>query len=201
MKSRKVGTAALILAAGASSRMGRPKALLYHPVSGLTFIRHLIGVFGAGGAAPVVVVTRPDDIELARQVVEAKGVVAENADPTRGQLSSLQTGVTLIEGTGCAGVLMTPVDLPLISSDVIARLIAAAGTGSPIVRPTWRGRGGHPVYFGSTLFGELLRADPAIGARGVVRADPGRVLDLEVGDPGILIDVDTPEDYQRLREV
>jgi CTP:molybdopterin cytidylyltransferase MocA len=81
---------------------------------------------------------------------------------------------------------------------VSAVLAAAATSACPIVRATHHGRHGHPVLFRSCLFDELRRADPEAGAREVVRADPGRVLDLEVEDPAVLRDVDVPGDYVAL---
>ena len=189
----------VILAAGASSRMGLPKALLPHPVSRRSFVRHLVEVFKAAGTDEIIVVGRPGDAALELEAGASGARFEPNPDPSRGQLSSLLVGVDRAESLAASGILSTPVDMPGISSSVVAAVIAAARQGSyPLVRPTHQGRGGHPVYFSRTLFDELRRTDPTLGARGVVRADPARVLDLEVGDPGILVDVDTPDDYSRL---
>ena len=190
--------AGIILAAGGSTRMGRAKALLPHPISGDPFITYLVNVFRLGGADAVLVVGRPDDA-LLREVSEAAGAtLVVNPDPGRGQLSSLVAGIDHAEVLGAHGILMTPVDLPGITSAVVARVIAASGS-APIVRPVCNGRAGHPVYFSQTVFQQLREADPAAGARAVVHADPSRVLEVPWNDPGILNDVDTPEDYERLR--
>lgn len=70
--------------------------------------------------------------------------------------------------------------------------------GQPVSLPRPAGRHGHPVLFGRALFDELRRADPDVGARAVVRAEPGRVLDVEIDAPGVLRDVDWPSDYAAL---
>ncbi len=190
--------AGIILAAGGSTRMGRAKALLPHPISGDPFITYLVNVFRLGGTDAVLVVGRPDDPRL-REVAEAAGATfVLNPDPCRGQLSSLVAGMAHAQSLGAHGILMTPVDLPGITSAVVALVIAASGS-APIVRPVCNGRAGHPVYFSRTVFPEIRRADPAAGARAVVHADPTRVVEVPWNDPGILNDVDTPEDYRRLR--
>jgi molybdenum cofactor cytidylyltransferase len=190
---------AIILAAGASSRMGRPKALLPCPASGYSFVRHQIEVFRSAGTDEVVVVGRPGIPQVEAEAIAAGALFTLNPTPPRGQLSSLLVGIDRAEDLGATAILSTPVDLPGISSVVVSSIIAAGRRGShPIVRPTHEGRGGHPVYFARAMFEELRRMDPGIGARGVLRADPARVLDLAVSDPGILLDVDTPADYRRL---
>jgi molybdenum cofactor cytidylyltransferase len=187
----------IILAAGASTRMGRPKALLPHPATGEPFLIYLVNVFRRGGTDEVIVVGRPSD-PLVRTEAEGAGAhFIHNPAPLRGQLSSLLTGIDLAERLGVQGVLVSPVDLPGITPAVVARLIAAAGSAA-IIRPTHAGRSGHPIYFSRDVFAELRDADPALGARAVVRADASRVLDVPWEDAGILMDVDTPEDYERL---
>ena len=192
-------TAAAILAAGRSSRMGRPKAFLPHFSAENSFLGYLIGAVGAGGAAPVAVVGRPDDDPLRAEVrrLGAEFVLNDQAD-LGGPLSSILAAVRWLSGSAEA-LLISPIDMPLVTPDVVQALIsAAARSDAAIVRAVHGGRHGHPVIFKRAVFGELLRADPAVGARAVVRAHPGRVLDLEVGDPGVLVDVDTPEDYARV---
>jgi molybdenum cofactor cytidylyltransferase len=68
----------------------------------------------------------------------------------------------------------------------------------PIVRATYRGRHGHPVIFSRTVFDSIRHADPAIGAKAVVRAHVQDVIDVDVDDPGVVLDVDNPEDYAKL---
>ena len=94
---------------------------------------------------------------------------------------------------------MVPVDQPLVTSATVAQLLAAfARVRPPIARAAYRGRHGHPVVFGPVVFGELRLADPAVGARSVVRGHGDAVLDVEVPDEAVLIDVDDPEAYARV---
>ena len=96
-------------------------------------------------------------------------------------------------------MLVLPVDVPLISASVILSVLQRAEmTDALILRAVHGGRHGHPVLFKRQLFNELRSADPSLGARAVVRRDPTRLLDVEVEDPGVTCDVDTPEDYERL---
>jgi len=192
--------AAIIVAAGRSSRMGTSKALLPHADPRLTFVSYLIHAAKGGGAHPAFVVGRGDDAKLYREVVSSGGVFVTNADAEAGQLSSLLAGLDCASADPhLAGVLLAPVDVPLITAATVDRIIvAAAGTSAAIVRATHAGRHGHPVLFKRAVFAELHSADPHVGAKAVVRADPARVLDLEVDDAGVTMDVDTPADYQRL---
>jgi molybdenum cofactor cytidylyltransferase len=124
-----------------------------------------------------------------------------NADPSRGQLSSLVTGLDAIDGPRVVAALVTLVDVPLVTPATIETLLArAAISRALIVRATYGNRHGHPVVFKRELFDALRRADPAVGAKAVFAANT--VEDVEVDDPGVLQDVDTPDDYRRLvREI
>ena len=192
-------TVALILAAGRSSRMGRAKAFLPHREPGITFVGHLLSSAAASGVDSIHVVGRVEDTALRKAAVEAGAGYIENPHPDRGPLSSIIAGLDRMPDDRTKAILLLPVDIPLVTAGVIrAVLMAAEGSTKPIVRTSYRGRHGHPVLFKRALFGELRQADPAIGARAVVRADAARVLDLDVDDAGVLEDVDTPEDYERL---
>jgi molybdenum cofactor cytidylyltransferase len=99
----------------------------------------------------------------------------------------------------CDGLLVLPIDQPLVQSASIARLLEASRRSpDAVVRAVHDGRHGHPVIFPSRLFPALRRADPLVGARAVLRAHPEAVLDCPVDDPGVTLDVDTPDDYRRL---
>ena len=189
----------LILAAGASSRMGRSKALLPFGDSGRTFVATLIRALSEGGVADTLVVGRPDDEPL-RAEVETNGArLVENPRPEDGQLSSLLTGLNVADRPGIRGVLVTPVDVPRVSAATIAALLRAfQSSTAPIVRAVHGGRHGHPVIFARQVFDELRRADPSIGAKAVVNAHAADILNVEVDEPAVLFDVDTPEDYARL---
>lgn len=192
----------VILAAGQSSRMGRPKALL--PAGGGdTFVSALIRTLTAGGTADVLVVTRPGDAALDREIARAAVAAVsrvrriENSSALHGgQLSSIVAALAAV-GDDVRAVLIVPVDMPLVRPSTVRRLIDMFGsTQAAVLRAVRGGRHGHPVLFSRTVFDELQRADPAVGARAVVRAHGA--VDVEVEDPGVLEDVDTAEDYERL---
>lgn len=191
----------IILASGASTRMGSPKALLTMP-NGSTFVWTLITTLLDGGVDDVFVVGRGEDRPL-RDEVESlpRSRFVENARADEGQLSSVIAGLNAADRPGVGGVLVTLVDLPLIAPATVRILIEAfAAAHVPIARTSHRGRHGHPVIFGRQVFDELRRANPAVGAKSVVRAHEASVLDVEVDDEGVLRDIDTPEDYRRLTQ-
>lgn len=190
---------AIILAAGQSSRMGRSKALLPCGRGGPSFVARLIATLRESGLDDVLVVGRPDDDAL-RGEVEAHGArFVDNPRHEEGQLSSLLAGLNVADRPGVRAVLVTPVDAPLIAATTVARLTSEVGKGSAsIVRPSCGGKHGHPVLFTRAMFDALRHADPAAGAKAVLRAYPEAVLNVEVDDPGVLADVDTRGDYERV---
>jgi molybdenum cofactor cytidylyltransferase len=193
---------ALILSGGDSTRMGFPKALLLDP-EGRPFVARIVRSLKSAGLADIVVVTGSlhEQITAALEDDGLGGAVrlARNADPSRGQLSSIWTGLDA-RAPHAQAVLMTLVDVPLIAVATISAVVDAwRRTRAPIVRPIVDGRRGHPVVFDQRVFDEL-RATPAdAGARVVVRAHWAESVDVPVEDRGCLVDVDTPADYERLR--
>jgi molybdenum cofactor cytidylyltransferase len=181
--------------------MGRSKALLPVWPDGPTFVAHLSASLLAGGTADVLVVGRPDDEPLRTEVdrIGPRVRFAVNPQADEGQLSSLLAGLNAADRPGVRGVLLTPVDAPLVQPATVRALLTAFASGhASIVRATHDGRHGHPVIFARALFDELRRADPGVGARAVVRAHAGDVLDLEIDDPAVLDDIDGPDDYARV---
>jgi len=191
----------VILAAGQSSRMGEPKALLRIAPEGPSFVERVAAVLLEGGVIDALVVGRPDD-EALRAAVEGLGTLVRfivNEHAEMGQLSSVIAGLNAADRPGVGAVLVTPVDVPLIRPATVSALLAAfASTRAAVVRATHRGRHGHPVIFGRTVFDELRRADPSIGAKAVVQSHQRDLIDVEVNDPGVLHDIDDPEEYARL---
>lgn len=190
---------AIVLAAGASSRMGTPKALLR--IGNETFLGRILGVLRAAGLPDAVVVARPGEAALAAAAAAAGfGRIVENPRADEGQLSSLIAGLDAIDRPGVEAALVTLVDVPCISSAVVSALLARMQTSSaPVIRAVHNGIHGHPVIFRRALFDRLRHADPAVGAKAVLRAV--MVEDVEVHEPGITQDVDTPADYERLRGI
>ena len=192
----------VILAAGDSTRMGSPKALLLTP-DGRTFVAAIAGTFAAAGITDVVVVTGRDHDRIADALANARLTVppriARNQDPSRGQLSSLITGMDAVVSPGTEAVVVTLVDVPMLSPDTVRLVISEwHRTRAPIVRPAIGDRHGHPVVFDQRVFSELRLAPPDVGAKSVVRAHADEVVNVPVTDEGCLVDVDTPGDYQAL---
>jgi molybdenum cofactor cytidylyltransferase len=190
----------VILAAGRSSRMGRAKALLPCGL-GESFVRRLARSLCDGGVPRVLIVGRPDDEALREEVaaMPLRARFVENPGADAGQLSSVLAGLDAADVPGTRGLLVTPVDAPLVTAATVATLLAVFGsTGAPIVRAVYRGRHGHPVVFSRDVFESLRRADPAVGAKAVLRAHALAIVNVEVDDPGVVGDVDTPQDYREL---
>ena len=195
---------AIVLAAGKSSRMGRTKALLPAGPSGETFLDRVIRVLREGGADAVVVVIGGDAAAVRASLPRdaASLAVVENPHFEEGQLSSLHVGLAAVEQRydDIEGVMVTLVDLPLISAATVRAVFDAfrEHPQAPLVRPRRAGRSGHPVIFNCSIFAELRRADPSKGAKPIVHAHAAEEVHVDVDDPGAFADIDTPEDYDRI---
>lgn len=190
--------AAIILTAGESRRMGRPKALLTCPGTGTTFLGHLLRVTAhpSIGIRRVVLGAAADEIQRAAAL--APEVVVVNQDWQRGQLSSLHTGMRSLPKDATDGLLMCPVDHPLISAQLVDKLIKAFRTQNKlIVMPTWQGHRGHPVLFASQLYQELLTAPAEAGARAVVWAHQADVFEMATNEEGVTQNMDDPETLEK----
>ena len=103
-----------------------------------------------------------------------------------------------VDSARASAALVTLIDVPLVSAATVRTLIAVQRErGAPVVRPVSNGRHGHPVIFGRILFEELERADPAQGAKPIVRAHAAHMIEVPVKDEGAFTDIDTREDYER----
>jgi CTP:molybdopterin cytidylyltransferase MocA len=191
---------AVVLAAGRSSRMGRAKATL--PLGAdQTFLTRIVRTFIEAGVDDVVVVVGHEAQAIAGSFA-GSGLPARlvlNHDYDRGQLSSLQAALTLVDRPGVTAMLVTLVDVPLVSAHTVRAVIDCfRSTRAPIVRPTAGERHGHPLLIDRSLFETLRRADPAAGAKPIVRAHATAAGDLPIDDEGAFTDVDTAEDYEQL---
>jgi molybdenum cofactor cytidylyltransferase len=195
----------VILAAGASTRMGTPKAALTLLRPGETFVSALAARFVDAGLPDIVVVTGASDAAVRQALgpIRSPVRVVCNSRWQEGQLTSLLAGMIDREGEVLEGVMMTLVDTPLVSIDTLRLLVRTwRQTRAPIVRPARGGVHGHPVIFDAMIFDELRSADPTLGAKSVVRAYSDRIVNVAVEDAGAFIDIDTPDDYQHvLREL
>jgi len=184
---------AILLAAGESRRMGYPKPLLR--VGAESFIARTTAL--ALGVATRLVIVLGAHAERIRPAIarDARVVVVENPDFDRGQLSSLKVGLAAVIAGGADAVVIHLADHPLVAPATFRALVDDyRRTAKPIVVARYRGRRGHPVLFDRTVFAELMAASEDLGARVVVNADPARVGYVEVDDPGVVLDLDTPVD-------
>lgn len=186
----------IVLAAGASSRMGQAKAALPLGQTGETLIARVVRTLLHGGVPDVTVVAGAhiDAVRLAMPRHEPRARVIEHVGWQQGQLSSLHAGLAAIDDPLLEAALVTLVDVPLVQPSTVGALIAEwRQTRAAIVRPADGDRHGHPVIFDAAVFADLRAADVKTGAKSVFARH--RVLDLPVSDPGAYIDLDTPEDY------
>ena len=184
--------AAVILAGGASRRMGSPKALL--PIGGETFADRLIGVFQ--GLCDQIVVVLGHEAERIRAGVKRDATFVFNPDHALGQLTSLQAGLRSIHPETDA-VFFTPVDYPAFTRSTVTSLLYAHGS-APITVPRFQTHHGHPVLVSAVLVPEFLALPLEGSARDIVHRHAGHTLYVDVDDPGITRDVDHPEEYQAL---
>jgi molybdenum cofactor cytidylyltransferase len=184
--------AAAILAAGESKRMGQPKALV--PFQGSTFVEHLIAAtrHARVGITRVVLGAGAEGIRAHLKIDPAWIVL--NGDWPKGQLSSIHAAIRSLPAGATDGILVCPVDHPLISADLVGRLIAAfESSGKMIVLPKYGGRRGHPVIFRAALYEELLAASAKVGARQVVWNHAAEVAEVETEEEGVILNLNDSE--------
>jgi molybdenum cofactor cytidylyltransferase len=194
----------IILAAGDSTRMGSPKALLQAP-DGDSFVVRIIRTLHTAGVAELVVITGKDHDAIVdaitRSGLHASLRIERNPDPSRGQLSSLLVGMAAVVTPSTEGLLVTLVDVPMLKPSTVTDVIAVwRRTRAPIVRPAIGDRHGHPVIFDRAVLHELRRAPLNEGAKAVVRAHATEIVNVSVADEGCLMDIDTPSDYDAARK-
>lgn len=185
----------IILAGGKGERMGnQPKALLQLDDS--NFMCEIITGMRSAGLSHIVVVLGFHAEEI-RPEVPNDVEIAVNPNPEKDMLSSLLTGLGMA-GEDHSGALIALVDYPLVKKTTYTALVEehrrAPGC---IISPVYDNHGGHPVIFPRVLFDELATAPLNIGARHVVRANPEKRRFVSVDDPGIRIDINTPELYDK----
>ena len=189
--------AAVVLSAGESSRMGRPKALL--PIEGETFIGRIVASLKQTQVGKIIVVLGHNSDLLAAAIRPLAVDILINTNYKLGQLSSLQVAVrNLLPDADCDGMLVHLVDHPYIDASLVDRMIQQFyESKKDIVVPRCRGKRGHPVLFSRALFGELLDAPMDQGAKAVVNAHGNGTLEIETNEKGVTVDIDTPELYRQ----
>lgn len=196
--SKESGTAAgiVILAAGASTRMGRPKQLL--PYGRDSFLSHTVAVALASGCCPIVVVLGAYAEQVHSEVSQLPVRVVKNVQWAQGMSTSIRTGIEALstEPDLEAAVLML-CDQPFVSVQVINQLIRAYQvTGKSIVASEYAGTLGVPVLFKQTLFSELMALSSREGAKQIIRKYTHQAIGVPFSDGAI--DIDTPKDYEHL---
>ena len=189
--------AAVILAAGYSSRMGAFKPLL--PFGATTLLDRSVALFRAAGIADIRVVVghRADDLLPLLAHLQVQPLF--NARYAEGMFSSVVTAAASLEGESGAFFLL-PVDFPLVRRQSVEKLLHAyrRGVGS-ILYPAFNGRRGHPPLLATSYCDAILSWSGDGGLRALLRQYQGDAASIETEDEGILQDMDTPADYERLQ--
>jgi molybdenum cofactor cytidylyltransferase len=181
---------------------GSPKGALKAPC-GRSFAGRIVDVLAESGVDNLFVVTGEHHHAIVAAVMadapRRLPVFVRNPNPARGQLSSLWVGMDHAITADVEALLVTLVDVPMITAEVVRQVIEGwRATGAPIVRPAIGDLHGHPVLYDRSLFAALRTAPLEEGAKSVVRAHESAILNVPVTDPGCLRDVDTPDDYRKL---
>ncbi len=186
---------AIVTAAGSAERFGGKKLLT--PIEGEPLLDHTIRALLDGGVAEVIVVVGSDArAELERDVnsmLDPRVRALENPDPSRGMFSSIQEGVAQAQGDT---ILVMPGDMPFVSPETVRAVIAAYERKPAIVSPRYRGKRGHPVALPASLRDEIREAKPGATLHDVIHAHTDIRIDIDVDDPGIIKDIDRPEDLE-----
>lgn len=191
---------AVLLSAGESRRMGSPKALL--PIGSKTFIEQIVASLEKSKVGKIVIVLGHNAEGIRSQVAHLRVTWVVNQDYAKGQLSSLIAAVRSLQKPACApqvdGILVHLVDHPFLDSRLVNEMIDRFYESKKlIVVPRYQGRRGHPVIFSKALFAELLRAPLEEGAKGVVHAHRDETLEIETGEEGVTVDIDTQDEYRK----
>jgi molybdenum cofactor cytidylyltransferase len=200
---------ALIPAAGRSRRMGKPKLLL--DVGGRTVLARLLAGLEAAGVGSRWVVVHPDDAEIRAEVERHGGNALVPDSPPPDMRASAAYGLTVLKKRfqDCGEVpqpdapwLLVPADYPVISGDVVTALLEAVRVNpGRIFIPTYRGRSGHPTVFAWRHALEVDQIPPDTGLNWIVRQHATEVVHVPVENEGVVLDLDTPEDYERVKAI
>ena len=187
---------AVVLAAGGSSRMGKPKQLLR--IAGQPMVRRVTQVVCAAGLDQVVVVVGANAERVKEALEDLPVQIIPNRNWAEGMSSSLGTGLGAL-GRDIQAALVVLADQPGLTADLLRTLVARyETTRAPIVAPFYRGRRGNPVLFDRALFADLQAVEGDQGGRGLLARYQSSVERVTVDDAAVLLDVDTRQDYQAL---
>ena len=191
-----MNVAAIVLAAGTSSRMGRPKLLL--PFAGKTLVRRAVESAVASRARQVVVVTGAYRELVERELAGLPVKLAHNPEFAIGMSGSVRAGIKSVPPETDAAVVILA-DQPFVGAEIIDALIEVyEASRAPIVRPRYAGQPGNPVLWDRSLFGELMQQQGDQGGRELLKRYADRVAWRELPDARAQEDIDTPEAYAAL---
>ncbi|MGH6825539.1 nucleotidyltransferase family protein [Methyloceanibacter sp.] len=190
--------AAIVLAAGRSSRMA-PHNKLLEPIDGMPIVRRVAAAALASGARPVVVVTGFEAPRVAEALRDLRATIVHNAAYAEGMSTSLRTGLVALPADS-DGALILLGDMPEVEGQVLGALMTVfAATGRrAICVPARNGRRGNPVLWGAAYFAEMMTISGDIGAKQLMARHQEHVTEVAVGSDGIFADVDTPSDLARI---
>lgn len=188
----------VVLAAGFGRRFGA-ESKLHQPLAGQPVLAWTLNTLAQLKASAAVVVVAPEDRAAAEIAHTAGFTPVVNPARAEGMGRSIASGVAALPA-GLHAVLIALGDMPNVQLKTCHALLAAfaAGDAARIVLPTYEGQRGHPVVFGADHFPALRALDGDTGARSILNAQAHAVLALAVTDPGVLMDIDTPDDLTRL---
>ncbi|MBI3243929.1 MAG: nucleotidyltransferase family protein [Chloroflexi bacterium] len=188
---------AIVLAAGLSTRMGRPKHTL--PWGETVIARRVVDVLAESGPDEIVVVTgnAREDVEAALRGSTARAVF--NPGFANGSmLTSLQAGLRALEESACEVALVALGDQPQIEAGVVRAVIKQWRMNRPpILAPSFNGRRGHPILFARSFWPHIFSASSDLSPRDLLQAHAEQVVYLAVSTDSVLRDIDTPDDYER----
>lgn len=188
-------TVGVLLAGGAARRFGADKLLAAMPDGRAVAQASAEAMVRALGN--VVAVVRPYSQRLSQTLVSAGCRVVECPGAEHGMGASIACGVSTSRDAG--GWVIGLADMPAVASETIARVAAMLTSDDAIAAPVYRGERGHPVGFGGSYAEALAALEGDEGARRIVRANGGSLQIFDTDDPGVLLDIDTPKDLERLQ--
>jgi molybdenum cofactor cytidylyltransferase len=188
--------APIILAAGDSSRMGYPKALL--PLGEDVFLTRILGTISRVGLADPIIVLGKAAPFIQAQISSLRASILINPDPSRGQLSSIQLALSSLTPAFKSG-LIWPVDHPQVSESLVRNLAQLfLASGASIASPICRDKHGHPAIFHRSLFQEFMDAALEAGPKDILLRHKQVTVLLPTDESATVVDIDTPSDYRAI---